>query len=705
MSNYTKSTNFTAKDSLPTGDNNKVIRGSEFDTEFNAISVAVATKSDLAGPTFTGTTTIATADINGGNIDGTVVGASTSAAGTFTDLTATGTLNLSNLSVSFSQLDAGAVTLSSETFLDVDNQIPTNAAVIDYVAATIPTISEVNDLTATVTWANVPDANITESSVTQHQAALAITASQLSDVTSTAAELNLLDGSTANTVVNSKAVVYGSGGEIAATSYTGDGSALTGIDAAPSFSATASGAISNGDTVIVNSDGTVSAVAGVTENVGSATAITASGPQYSLRQGAFDSNTNKVVYAYRDGNNSEYGTAVVGTVSGTSISFGTPVVFESSASALCNVVYDPDTTNVVICYSPSTTDGYGIVGTVSGTSISFGTRTQFETGAINANVNGICYDTTNDKVVYAYRDGGNSNYGTAVVGTVSGTSISFGTPVVFESSASSYILPIFDPNVGKILIGYTDSGTDTTSIVGTVSGTSISFGTKVDIETASSNFVFGVYDSTAQKIMVFYTLNSGTASNAKVATISGTSVSYGTATELYAGYAYGDFSSGAYDSNANRCVFTFKSISPADGYIVTAQISGTDVVNATTAVAFPNNDLINTNATVFDSNENKIAVAFADNASGQNNRAYGFVYTAPSTNITSENYIGISNAAYSDTATATIQIVGSVDDAQTGLTAGQSYYVQNDGSLGTTAATPSVFAGTAVSATKLIVKG
>jgi len=39
------------------------------------------------------------------------------------------------------------------------------------------------------------------------------------------------------------------------------------------------------------------------------------------------------------------------------------------------------------------------------------------------------------------------------------------------------------------------------------------------------------------------------------------------------------------------------------------------------------------------------------------------------------------------------------------LTAGQSYYVQTDGTLGTTPADPSVFAGTAVAATKLIVKG
>ena len=43
--------------------------------------------------------------------------------------------------------------------------------------------AEANDLTASVTWANVPDANITESSVTQHQAALSITESQISDLT------------------------------------------------------------------------------------------------------------------------------------------------------------------------------------------------------------------------------------------------------------------------------------------------------------------------------------------------------------------------------------------------------------------------------------------------------------------------------------------------------------------------------------------
>ena len=74
MSNYTKTTNFTAKDSLPSGDSGKIIRGTEFDTEFTAISTAIATKADLASPTFTGTVTIPNLTLTGtlstGTIDG-----------------------------------------------------------------------------------------------------------------------------------------------------------------------------------------------------------------------------------------------------------------------------------------------------------------------------------------------------------------------------------------------------------------------------------------------------------------------------------------------------------------------------------------------------------------------------------------------------------------------------------------------------------
>jgi hypothetical protein len=49
-------------------------------------------------------------------------------------------------------------------------------------AGYLTSFTETNDLTAAVTWANVPNANITQSSVTQHQAALSITESQISDL-------------------------------------------------------------------------------------------------------------------------------------------------------------------------------------------------------------------------------------------------------------------------------------------------------------------------------------------------------------------------------------------------------------------------------------------------------------------------------------------------------------------------------------------
>jgi hypothetical protein len=61
MTDYVKSTNFTSKDSLSSGNPSKIVKGTEIDTEFNNIAVAVATKADLANPALTGTPTAPTA--------------------------------------------------------------------------------------------------------------------------------------------------------------------------------------------------------------------------------------------------------------------------------------------------------------------------------------------------------------------------------------------------------------------------------------------------------------------------------------------------------------------------------------------------------------------------------------------------------------------------------------------------------------------
>ncbi len=85
MSNYVQSTNFATKDALPSGDPLKIVKGTEINTEFNNIAVAVATKADLASPTFTGNVT--------GTFVGNVTGNVTGNADTVTTVTTSQALN------------------------------------------------------------------------------------------------------------------------------------------------------------------------------------------------------------------------------------------------------------------------------------------------------------------------------------------------------------------------------------------------------------------------------------------------------------------------------------------------------------------------------------------------------------------------------------------------------------------------------------
>ena len=167
----------------------------------------------------------------------------------------------------------------------------------------------------------------------------------------------------------------------------------------------------------------------------------------------------------------------------------------------------------------------GTVSTALTTNDSFGSASVFESASTN-NI-GSDYDTTNNKVVIAYRDNGNSFYGTAVVGTVSGTSISFGTPVVYNSGSSTYNDCAFDSSNGKMVISYIDVGNNErpTAIVGTVSGTAISFGSETVASDVGGTYMTSAFDSNSNKIVLAY--RSGNTGGAVVGTVSGTSISFG----------------------------------------------------------------------------------------------------------------------------------------------------------------------------------
>ena len=466
--------------------------------------------------------------------------------------------------------------------------------------------------------------------------------------------------------------------------------------------AVASGTLTNGKTIVVNTDGTVSVIVGVDGGAGTPVVFESANTQNTSV--TYDANAQKVVIVYKDNGNSNYGTAIVGTVSGTSISFGSPVVFISSGVNDPIATYHVAAQKIVIAYQDVIGDAHGeaIVGTVSGTSISFGSIATFNS-ATTSKIS-IGYDANAQRVVIAYKDAGNSDRGTAIVGTVSGTSISFGSEVVFNSGgATDHISVVYDANAQKVVIAYRDGANSNygTAVVGTVSGTSISFGSEVVFESASSIYNSATYHTAAQKIVISYqdagNSNFGTAI---VGTVSGTSISFGTAVVFESASAA--YTKGAYDSTSEKIVIAYRDTGNSNhGTAIVGTVSGTSI-SFDSPIVFETAES-NYTCPAYDANAQKIVIAYQDG--GNSNHGTSVVFTVGSTNLTSENYIGISRSGAADTKGAIIDTQGAIADNLSGLTAGQSYFVQTDGTLGTTAASPSVFAGTAVSATKLIVKG
>ena len=407
----------------------------------------------------------------------------------------------------------------------------------------------------------------------------------------------------------------------------------------------------------------------------------------------YDPDTGKIILAYQDQGNSYYGTAVVGTVSGTSISFGTPVVFQASKTKDFCAVYDTANDKVVItyCNEASFDAGTGIVGTVSGTSISFGSPAVFDSSGAGTPHSSV-YDTNAGKVVVFYRDTSDSSKGKASVGTVSGTSISWGSLVNFNGNDyTNSISASYDSTAQKIVVCFADLGNSTygSSVVGTVSGTSISFGTKVVFSSSSTEDAFAAYDSANNKTVVTYK-DGGDSDKGKAAvgTVSGTSISFGTPVQFIS--HVGSNYNCAYDAQAESIIINYGSAS-AKGQFITGKVSGTSIGSFSSPVFYysATNRVIRPQL-VIDGGTGNAVFSFKD----QDDSSKG------SSTVTSIGSVGQVNAGSS----ATVDIIGSVSTNQSGLTAGQQYYVQTDGTIGETAADPSVFAGTAISATSLVVK-
>ena len=500
-------------------------------------------------------------------------------------------------------------------------------------------------------------------------------------------------------------------GNVTANALSGDGSNLTGTPG-PTLSLVADGALSAGKPVIVNSTGKSKAITGVDGVLGVAT--TFSSDDKPVNVGCCQISETKFVVVYRRTNDQGYAViATITNVGNSVITYGTPVNF-SGINGACSVIYDDNADRIVIGYKDNATNhGTYIVGTVSGTSIAFGTKAVYMNSSYYPD---LAYDSVNNKVVFV---GGNSSDSKLIVGTVdpSDNTMSLGS-----ASANYCTNPIwthidYHPGTGKFILSYKDDADSNKSkaIIVTITGTDVSFGTAAEFSPHNTPETdVNAIDAT-RFVMVGSTGGASNATMSKVGTISGTSITFGS-------NAYINDSSGSYitstkqpivsfnyndPANTLRCYYTKdNAVSKADGKI---NSSGAIVWEVPTAVTNADGSQKYWIAGNFGEIHHTTSISgtardFISYDMLSTNGAESMVDTYIETNVTVGNYIGFSQAAYSDGQTATISVVGSKIGNQTGLTTGTQYYVLPDATLGTTASTPSIVAGNAISSTELLIK-
>ena len=457
------------------------------------------------------------------------------------------------------------------------------------------------------------------------------------------------------------------------------------------ITATASGAISAaGKPLIVNTDGTVTStfIDSGTASTGSATQVVAHVNRDT--RSTFDSNSNRVVAVYRNhgGGSDGVATAVVGTVSGTSISFGTPVAFNSGNNNNMDICFDSSNNKVVIAWEDKGNSEYGtaIVGTVdpSDNSISFGSAVVFESAAVEEI--SIVFDSSNNKVVIAYKDEGNSDYGTAIVGTVSGTSISFGSAAVFNSGNTLQTHSDFDSTNNKVIIGYRDNGNSSygTAIVGTVSGTSISFGTEVVWRSGTTSDIYVAHNpDTGTTLFTNHAADSVNQGQYVIGSVSGTAISFPTDLAQYTDDGIYQ-PEAVYDTLAKKMVITNRNDTNSQLSKTVLTMSGTTGTADHAAGASQtvlDGDQPDYVTSTYDSSQNAVVTFYADGGNNQYLTAIVHKTAYSNEQLTTENFIGTSAHSAADGAKVLVNTQGAIDENQSGLTAGQTFFVDKNGAL------------------------
>jgi len=526
-------------------------------------------------------------------------------------------------------------------------------------------------------------------------------------------------------------------GVVTATSFSGSGANLTGIEAAPTIQATVSGTIAAEKSVYVKSDGTVSQVSENPAGFASNEYTFESGSlgtsiQINQKSMAYDVTNKVMLCVYRDVSNNNYLTAVAGTVtSGGAITWGTPVKSPNDNDGVTevSVCWDSYSERFVAAYRDSgSSRGRLQVITVSGTTVSF-------PGNVN-NINGnndmswisIAAFPPAQRCMVVYRDHSDSyKVKSRVIVDHNATPPNPGTYNAVEVDGQNCVgmKLIHDPDANRAVLVYASTAENYKGYVriGTCGSSSVSWGnrqefTNYHVKTGDADAQGGLdvaYSPGLDRALVVFAHADG--DNDHI--IGGRAFSISTSntvtfssnqqwlldTSDYDGIRLSANTVSGFDSTLLLTYSDWEDYKRGKGNILTLSNNGATITvgsQETFNSSYTGSNSTQNLASLFHPDSNVYVVSFTDN--GDSNKGKAVARIRSSTNMTTGNFIGFSKEAYTNGQTATIKVVGNVS-TQSGLTPGQKYYVQQDGTLATTPADPNVEGGKALTATSLLIAG
>ena len=510
---------------------------------------------------------------------------------------------------------------------------------------------------------------------------------------------------------------------LSAQSGNTGGLTWTTISAAPEITANASGSVTAGDRLIINTNGTTSPISATFNTLTNPTGTSelnfeTGGVDPNSRHAAYDPDNKRFLMVYRSANDDKVYIRAGTVTSGGVFTLGTKTQLSSATNNSTPTCSYAGNGRFVVMYKDNGNGfrpGARIVTVDSNLAFSIGSNTELDGSGMY--LNPACqYDPDNDKVLFAWND--NSSIHLHVKSyTCSGGS--------FSNASSKYTLEnglnqqymggngtgnwiAHDPDTGRMIVMY--KGGNSTSTMNAyyakvlqLSGTNITIGSRQTIATGTQGYLnwgFSVtYDTGANKLGFAYQFENNVV-YARVGTVTGGStntISFGTAlTVLSEDSVYFVL------TGTGHSAFSMFIRKPSDsnyGYLIGLGISGTSLSASNQTKVVGSNS-----AEFFDAflTENGQTVALYKHGSGDSKLITGNVSTETTD---AAGYVGIANNTASNGNNVTIRTFGATNDNQSSLTVGSLYFIQKNGSLSTTADDPKVEAGIALSSTKLLIKG